>query len=149
MTGAVPPRLPGMDPVERNRADLWALGVSPDSYPTEFVRDELTAAGVVTAAGLTEVADGARVAVAGVVTHRQRPATAQGVVFVNLEDETGLINVICSRGVWVRFRRAARSEPALLIDGRLERVEGVINIVAERITALLLRPTALHSRDFR
>jgi error-prone DNA polymerase len=149
VTGAVPPRLPGMDPVERNRADLWALGLSPDSYPTEFIRDELTAAGIVTSARLTEVADGARVAVAGVVTHRQRPATAQGVVFVNLEDETGLINVICSRGVWVRFRRAARSEPALRIDGRLERVEGVINIVAERITALTLRPTALRSRDFR
>ncbi|MDQ2725745.1 MAG: OB-fold nucleic acid binding domain-containing protein, partial [Actinomycetota bacterium] len=75
--------------------------------------------------------------------------TAQGVVFVNLEDETGLINVICSRGVWVRFRRVARSEPALRIDGRLERVEGVVNIVAERITALPLRSTALRSRDFR
>ncbi|MGI8753872.1 MAG: error-prone DNA polymerase [Acidimicrobiales bacterium] len=149
VTGAVPPRLPGMDPVERNRADLWALGLSPDSYPTEFIRDELTKAGIVTSARLTEVADGARVAVAGVVTHRQRPATAQGVVFVNLEDETGLINVICWRGVWVRFRRVARSEPALRIDGRLERVEGVVNIVAERITALPLRSTALRSRDFR
>jgi error-prone DNA polymerase len=149
VTGAAPPRLPDMDPVERNRADLWSLGLSPDSYPTEFIRDELAAAGIVTAAGLTEVADGARVAVAGMVTHRQRPATAQGVVFVNLEDETGLINVICSRGVWDRFRRAARSEPALRVDGRLERAEGVINIVAERITALRLRPTALRSRDFR
>ncbi|MDQ6783698.1 MAG: error-prone DNA polymerase [Actinomycetota bacterium] len=149
VTGAVAPRLPGMDPVESNRADLWALGLSPDSYPTELIREELTAAGVVTSAGLIDVAHGARVAVAGVVTHRQRPATAQGVVFINLEDETGLINVICWQRVWVRFRRVARSQPALRIDGRLERVEGVVNIVAERITALALRSSALKSRDFR
>ncbi|MDQ6840381.1 MAG: OB-fold nucleic acid binding domain-containing protein, partial [Actinomycetota bacterium] len=149
VTGAASPALPGMDPVERNRADLWALGLSPDSYPTEFIREDLTTAGIVTSAGLAEVIAGARVAVAGVVTHRQRPATAQGVVFVNLEDETGLINVICSRGVWVRFRRVARSQPALRIDGRLERVEGVINIVAERISPLLLPSSALRSRDFR
>ena len=70
-----------MDAVEINQADLWATGLSPDSYPTEFVRAELTAAGVVTAAGLIDVPAGSRVTVAGVVTHRQRPATAQGVTF--------------------------------------------------------------------
>ncbi len=149
VTGAAPPRLPGMDPVEANRADLWAFGLSPETYPTEFIREELTALGIVTSAGLTGVANGERVAVAGVVTHRQRPATARGVVFVNLEDETGLINVICSRGAWVRYRRVARSQPALRVDGRLERVEGVVNIVAERIAALVLPSTLLRSRDFR
>jgi error-prone DNA polymerase len=149
VTGAAPPTLPGMDPVEENRADLWALGLSPGSYPTQFVRAELAAAGIVTAAGLADVVHGARVAVAGVVTHRQRPATAQGVVFINLEDETGLINVVCARGVWVRYRRVARADPTLRIDGRLERVEGVVNIVAERISRLPLAPTALRSRDFR
>lgn len=149
VTGSEPPRLAGMDPVETNRADLWATGLSPDSYPTEFVRAELAAAGVVTAAGLVEVVAGDRVTVAGVVTHRQRPATAQGVLFLNLEDETGLINVVCSKGAWARYRRVARSAPALVISGRLERVEGVINIVAERISALSLSPTALRSRDFR
>jgi error-prone DNA polymerase len=149
VTGAVPPTLPGMDPVEENRADLWSLGLSPGSYPTEFVRPELAAAGVTTAAGLAEVPAGARVAVAGVVTHRQRPATAEGTIFLNLEDETGLINVICSRGAWARYRRVARAEPALRIDGRLERAEGVVNIVAERITRLALAPTSLRSRDYR
>ena len=69
---------------------------------------------------------------------------------MNLEDETGLINVICSVGVWVRHRRVARAAPALVIDGRLERVETVINVVAERIRPLSLRPGAgLRSRDFR
>ncbi|MCU4184135.1 error-prone DNA polymerase [Acidiferrimicrobium sp. IK] len=149
VTGAEPPRLPGMDPVETNRADLWATGLSPDSYPTEFVRDDLDRMGVVTAAGLVAVAADVRVTVAGVVTHRQRPATAQGIIFLNLEDETGLINVVCSRGAWARYRRVARAAPALIVTGKLERVEGVINVVADRIEALTLSPTALRSRDFR
>jgi error-prone DNA polymerase len=160
VTGAEAPPLPGMDAVEINQADLWATGLSPDRYPTEFFRAELAAAGVVTAAGLIQVPAGDRVTVAGIVTHRQRPATAQGVTFINLEDETGLINVICSAGVWVRYRRVARSSPGLVIDGRLERVETVINVVAERIRPLVLQPdpanrhrpgapTGLRSRDFR
>ncbi len=149
VTGADAPPLPDMTLVESNKADLWATGLSPDSYPTEFVRAELATAGVTTAAGLVDVAAGERVTVAGVVTHRQRPATAQGVTFMNLEDETGLINVICSAGAWKRYRRAARSSPALIVDGRLERVETVINVVVERIRPLSLSPTTLHSRDFR
>ncbi|HVB26319.1 MAG TPA: OB-fold nucleic acid binding domain-containing protein, partial [Mycobacteriales bacterium] len=85
-----------------------------------------------------------------VVTHRQRPATAQGVTFMNLEDETGLVNVVCSVGAWVRYRRVARSSPAVIVDGRLERVETVINVVVERIRPLALRSGGtLPSRDFR
>jgi error-prone DNA polymerase len=149
VTGAEAPRLPVMDTVERNEADLWATGLSGDHYPTEFVRDQLTSMGVVTAAGLRSVPAGQRIRVAGVVTHRQRPATAQGITFVNLEDETGLINVICHREIWDRFRRVARSAPAFVVAGRLERVETVINILAERIDALPLGAAALRSRDFR
>jgi error-prone DNA polymerase len=149
VTGAEAPRLPVMDTVERNEADLWATGLSADHYPTEFVRDRLASMGVVTAAGLPSVPAGQHIRVAGVVTHRQRPATAQGITFVNLEDETGLINVICHREVWARFRRVARSAPALVVAGRLERVESVINILAEHIDALPLGAAALRSRDFR
>jgi error-prone DNA polymerase len=69
-------------------------------------------------------------------------------VFLNLEDETGLINVICSRGVWQRHRRVARSSSALVVRGTLERVEGVINVVADKLEDLdLAVPT--RSRDFR
>ena len=89
-----------------------------------------------------------RVLVGGVVTHRQRPATASGTVFVNLEDETGLINVICSPQVWDRHRRVARTSGALLVRGVLERAEGVINVVADRIEPLALVAPA-KSRDFR
>src|SRR5439155_26603199 len=107
------------------------------------------ALGVVPAAGLCAVPNGEKVLVGGVVTHRQRPATAQGTIFVNLEDETGLINVICSRGCWVRYRPVARSCPALLIRGRLEKHEGVINVIAERIDPLPLGAPTTKSRDFR
>ncbi len=149
-TGAEAPPLPDMTAIESNRADLWATGLSPDRYPTEFVRAALDDRGVTTAAGLVEVADRARVTVGGIVTHRQRPATAQGTIFLNLEDETGLINVICSKGAWIRFRRVARSEPALLIRGTVEKVEGVINVVAEHFEPLRMAVGApLKSRDFR
>ena len=97
-----------------------------------------------------EVDPGSRVVVAGVVTHRQRPMTAQGTTFLNLEDETGLINVVVSKGCWSRFRRVAREAPAMTIRGRLERSEGVINVVAEHLAPLALPASSLHaSRDFR
>jgi len=148
VTGERAPDLPAMDAVEQAAADLWATGLSPDRSPTEFVRPWLDEQGAVTAAGLVHIEHGRRVTVGGVVTHRQRPATAQGVTFINLEDETGLINVICSKGTWARYRRVARSASALLVRGRVEKNEGVINIVADRIEALSLA-LAVKSRDFR
>jgi error-prone DNA polymerase len=150
VTGDRAPRLPGMTPVEEAVSDLWATGVSPDGHPTSFLREQLSQLGVVTAAGLWDVEPGSRVVVAGVVTHRQRPMTAQGTTFLNLEDETGLINVVVSKGCWSRFRRVAREAPAMTIRGRLERSEGVINLVAEHIARLELPASSLHaSRDFR
>jgi error-prone DNA polymerase len=148
VTGVQAPHLPGLEPREEARADLWATGVSPDGHPTRFVRDDLDRRGVVPAAGLLDVDDGTRILVAGVVTHRQRPATAGGTTFLNLEDETGLINVIVSKGCWARHRRAARSAAALIIRGRLEKSEGVVNVVAERIGPLPLTAPG-RSRDFR
>ncbi|MGA8112102.1 MAG: OB-fold nucleic acid binding domain-containing protein, partial [Actinocatenispora sp.] len=142
------PTLPGMDAVERIAADVWATGLSTDSHPTEFARDRLDAMGAVRIAEIHHVEDGRRVLVGGVVTHRQRPATAGGVTFVNLEDETGMLNVICSPGVWQRYRRAARSAPALLVRGRLERADGVVNLVADLLDALPLAVRST-SRDFR
>ena len=105
------PSLPGMTELELAAADVWATGISPDSYPTQFLREDLDAIGVVPADQLLAVPDGTRVLVAGAVTHRQRPATAQGVTFINLEDETGMVNILCSQGFgratasWRRRRR--------------------------------------------
>ena len=115
---------------------------------TRAIGRRLAAAGVVTAADLANRADGERVLVGGVVTHRQRPATAGGVTFLSLEDETGLINVVVSRGCWQHHRKVATGAPALLVRGRLESSEGVLNVVAERLEALPVA-RAPASRDFR
>ncbi len=148
VTGADAPRLPGMTPVEEAVADLWATGVSPEGHPTIFIRDRLTELGVLTALQLWDPEPGSIIHVAGVVTHRQRPMTAGGTTFLSLEDETGLINVVVSKGCWARFRRVAREAAAMLIRGRLERSEGVINVVAEHLAPLPV-PGNPKSRDFR
>ncbi|MEZ5177767.1 MAG: hypothetical protein R2746_05645 [Acidimicrobiales bacterium] len=137
-----------MTPQETAIADLWATGVAPDGHPTRFLRDELRRLGVVPAAELAGRPDRSRVLVGGVVTHRQRPATAGGTTFLNLEDETGLVNVVVSKGCWVHHRRLVQTAPALLIRGRLETAEGVVNVVAETLSLLPLSVT-LASRDFR
>lgn len=149
-TGAVTtaPALPGMSALELAAADVWATGVSPDSYPTEFLRARLDALGVVPAEELLAVADGTRVLVGGAVTHRQRPATAAGVTFLNLEDETGMVNIVCSVGLWARYRRLAQGAPALLIRGLVRNAEGVVSVTADQLRRLDLG-TGSSSRDFR
>ena len=148
VTGVDAPPLPAMSAPEVARADLWATGVSPDGHPTRFLRGQLAADGVVTAADLRSVKDRQRVVVAGVVTHRQRPPTAGGVTFVSLEDETGLVNVIVSKGCWARHREVVVGAVALVVRGRAEVADGVVNIVAERLYPLSLAPPS-RARDFR
>jgi error-prone DNA polymerase len=148
VTGIDAPTLPGMSPEELSHADLWATGVAPDGHPTRYIREKLTGIGVITATGLIDQPAGERVFVGGVVTHRQRPATAGGTTFLNLEDETGLINVVISKGCWQRYKGVARGAPALLIRGRLEKEEGVINVVADKLEPLPVGK-APASSDFR
>ncbi|MGO9874615.1 MAG: error-prone DNA polymerase [Acidimicrobiia bacterium] len=149
VTGTDAPPLPGMTEMETVGAELWSMGLTVGKHPTEFVRAELCVQGVVTAADLRDLADRSVVEVAGVVTHRQQPSTAKGTVFLNLEDETGLVNVICAKGVWKRFRTVARGAPALRVRGVLEKHQGVINVVAGRITRLPISlEGGLRSRDF-
>jgi error-prone DNA polymerase len=154
------PALPGMTPVEVTVADVWATGVSPDTHPIAHLRERLDRFGAVAVDRLDGVArrgttSGAgpdappRVLVGGLVTHRQRPATAGGVTFLNLEDETGMLNVTCSEGLWKRYRTVALGSSALLVRGRLERSEeGVLNLVADRLERLVLA-VPVKSRDFR
>ena len=142
------PTLPGMSDVELAAADVWATGVSPDSYPTQFLRADLDALGVTPADRLLSVPDGSRVLIAGAVTHRQRPATARGVTFMNLEDETGMVNVLCMPGLWLRYRKVAQSAPALLIRGRVQNASGAVTVVAEKMRPITLA-VGSRSRDFR
>jgi error-prone DNA polymerase len=146
---AAPAGIPEMTEPEQLIADMWATGITPSMYPTALIRDRLAAQGILTNADLQSIPDHTRVTIGGVVTHRQRPATARGVTFLNIEDETGLTNVIVEETVWQRHRRVARESGGLKIRGMLEHTrEGVINVVAERIERLPLglRTT---SRDFR
>jgi error-prone DNA polymerase len=150
VVGIEAPRLPGMDEWEESVADLWSTGVSPGGHPTRFLRERLDGEGVLPAAVLRDERDGTIVRVAGVVTHRQRPATASGVTFLNLEDETGLINVVCSIGCWTRFRTVLRSSAALVVRGKLERSpDGVVNVVAHHVAPLQVAAVGSPSRDFR
>ncbi|MCC8929634.1 MULTISPECIES: error-prone DNA polymerase [Nocardiaceae] len=142
------PVLPGMSDLDLASADVWATGVSPNSYPTQFFREQLDALGVLPADRLLSVPDGDRVLVGGAVTHRQRPATAAGVTFVNLEDETGMVNVVCSVGLWAKYRKLALTAPALLIRGKVQNAEGAVTVVADHLQLMDLR-VRTSSRDFR
>jgi len=148
VTGADPPPLPRPTPWEGVADDLWSLGMAPDTTAMELARDGLSRRGVLPAAGVRARPTGDRITVGGVVTHRQQPESAHGAVFLNLEDETGMVNIVCSRGAWVRWKPVARSCPALLVRGRIERSEGSMTLVAERFEPLELGPVPA-SRDFR
>jgi error-prone DNA polymerase len=153
VVGAEAPELPELSRLEQIEADLWATGLTVGPSVIELARPRLEALGVVTAVDLFDLEEeppelgdpdptertwraGPRVLVAGIVTHRQRPESAGGAVFLNLEDETGLVNVICSEGAWARWRDVARDAPALLVRGRLERVDGSVSVVGETFTRL-------------
>lgn len=140
-----PPLFP-MTIEETHRADLWATGVS-NTHPIQFIREELKASGCLTAMEALELRrNGVAVEVGGVVTHRQKPGTAAGVIFFNLEDETGLLNVVVLPEIWSKYREEARRYPVVVIGGRLEYRDGVTNLVAHRFRPLGV--SALKSRDF-
>jgi len=154
---AAPPTLPGMSPVEITLADLWATKISPDDHPVGHLRPLLDEHDVVAIGDLGPAYAERRVRVAGLITHRQRPGTAGGITFLNLEDETGMLNVVCSESLWKRYGRIGRSVQGMIIRGRIEHTEGVTNLVAERLQpfssvypeASVALPIRHQSRDFR
>ncbi|SDM57239.1 error-prone DNA polymerase [Actinomyces ruminicola] len=134
--GARAPHLADMTDRERQDADLRLTGVSTEASPIAFQRDRLAAAGVLSVAEVLHHEPGRRVRVAGLVTHRQRPSTSAGTIFLNLEDETGLLNVICPVGMWRRYHDAGRRAAALVVRGLVESGDGVTALVAERLEVL-------------
>ena len=137
VTGLRAPDLPATSEMERVSDDLWSMGLTPEATAMALVRDALNERGVSRADTLFAL-ESARATVAGVVTHRQHPETANGAVFLNLEDETGHVNVIFSKGAWVRWSSVARSAPALLIRGSLQRGQGSVALEAEFVEPLAL-----------
>ena len=154
---AAPPELPGMNVIELTLADLWATTVSPEDHPMSHLRPILDRHQILRVADLGPTQDTCRVRVAGLVTHRQRPGTAGGVTFLNLEDESGMLNVVCSQALWNRYRRVARNSAGLIVRGIIEHKEGVTNLVADRLDRLsgvypevaAMLPVRHKSRDFR
>ncbi len=149
VVGAEAPPLPEPSLYDAVGDDLWALGLAPERTAMHLARERLEAMGVTVAAALEGCSDGDRVSVAGAVTHRQHPETARGAVFVNLEDETGHVNVVFSRGAWARWKHVARHAPVLLIRGRVRKGQGAVSLDAERVEALGVGTAVPASRDFR
>ena len=149
VVGAEAPSLPAPGLCDAVGDDLWALGLAPERTAMHLARERLEAMGVRTAVALEACADGERATVAGAVTHRQHPETARGAVFVNLEDETGHVNVVFSRGAWARWKHVARHTPVLLIRGRVRKGQGAVSFDAERVEALVVGTAVPASRDFR
>jgi error-prone DNA polymerase len=145
-----PVRVPAMTPLEEAAADYRVLGLSPRYHVLEFCRAALDARGVYRACDLAALPNGRILAVAGLVTVRQRPGTAKGFVFTTLEDETGLINVIIRPDVYARYRRLVRTAPAVIVEGRLQKADGGVSLLARRVWRLENAPLAAHvtSRDF-
>ena len=146
--GAQAPMLPGMSDAELAAADAWATGITLDDHPMALLREELTADGVLSITGTREAEDSTRIRVAGVITHRQRPATAGNVTFLSLEDETGILNVVCSQGFWIRHRALLRTARAIVLRGIVENRSGAVNLVADDVASLDL-VAAGRSRDFQ
>ncbi len=133
---------------ERVVADYEGTDLSIGPHPLALRRRRLAAQGVARAVDLAGLANGSTVRVAGAVVVRQRPGTAKGFVFLNLEDETGLINVIVRPQFFARYRLLLTAEPFLLVAGRLQHEDNVISVRAERLWRLDMEMGAVPSHDF-
>ncbi len=145
------PSLEPISPAEQVFADYDTVGLSLKAHPLSFYRQQLDQARITTAAALADTPDGRIVRVAGLVILRQRPSTAKGITFVTLEDETGTANLVVKQEIWTRFAKIARTSPAWIAHGKLEKRSGVIHVVVYRLDDLSQRLTSLNirSRDFR
>jgi len=131
-----PPRLRPLGRWQRLIADYSTSGVTVGEHAIAILRERLTVPMLATSAQLSRLPSGGQVAVAGLVIARQRPGTAKGTMFLLFEDEFGTINLIVSKAVYERHRHLARAEPLLLAKGRLERSEGVVNVIVRELAPL-------------
>jgi error-prone DNA polymerase len=128
--------LPFMSAPQHVAEDYRTTSLSLKAHPVSFFRDQLKAAGAVPAEALKEMRDRRRVSVGGIVLVRQRPGTAKGVVFMTLEDETGIANVVVWKDCFEANRRLVMGASFVIVHGQLQREGEVIHVVAERFTDL-------------
>jgi error-prone DNA polymerase len=140
--------LPAMSREERIIADYDGTGLTIGAHPMALRRSDLAVRGVLRASDLPNGRHGRRVRVAGAVITRQRPGTAKGFVFLTLEDETGIANVIVRPDLFVSERRVIAQEPFVVVEGVLQIQEGVTSVRAERVTPLGGNGPAIESHDF-
>jgi error-prone DNA polymerase len=127
--------LPDMTDWERMVADYGLLGLSPSYHPMAMLRPDVPEA-VLTAEQVRASRDGARIKTAGLVVCRQRPGTAKGFVFLLMEDETGVVNVVIRPDLYEAKRSTIRGEPYLCIEGSVQLHSGTLNIIASTVTPL-------------
>ena len=144
------PTFATLAPLETTAFDFWATGLTTETQPIAHFRAALDAERVVTAERLGAMPNHLVCRVAGMVITRQRPGTAKGFVFLTLEDETGLVNVIVNPRIYERFRRIIRASSALLIDGTLQKDQGCLDIIAKRFRPLDTSgiTDGIHARNF-
>jgi len=149
-TDEPPADLPPISDAEIVAQDYDMTGFSLHAHPMGLIRPELSSLGVITNEELKRAKARRRVSVAGLVTVRQRPGTAKGVVFMTLEDETGMANLIFRPQVYERERRIARGRSALIAEGTIERQGEVVHVMVTRVHDLSERLGTLRhvSRDF-
>jgi len=137
-----------MNVPERIRADFFGTGVTIGPHPMRLYRDHLRTRGVVAAEDLQHVPHGRLVRVAGCVICRQRPGTAKGFMFLSLEDETGIANVIVTPGMFTRNRLVLVTSPILLVKGILQSQDGVLSVRAATVQPISVHGHAIPSHDF-
>jgi error-prone DNA polymerase len=140
--------LPPMSAEDRLVADYAGTHLTIGPHPMAMRRPELAMRGVLRAVDLPRARDGRRIRVAGAVITRQRPGTAKGFVFLTLEDETGISNIIIRPDLFDRERFKILDEPFLLVDGIMQNQDGVMSVKAERLHALGGAALAIESHDF-
>jgi error-prone DNA polymerase len=144
------PSFAPLAPMEETSLDIWSLGLSTTTQPIAHFRAQLDGAGVLAASRLGAMPNHLVCKVGGLVITRQRPGTAKGFVFLTLEDETGLVNVIVKPTVYERFRRTIRTSSALVIEGTLQKENGTIDLLAKRFWEFDTAGTTdgIHARNF-
>lgn len=140
--------LPSMTPVERVAADYRGTGLTIGPHPMSFRRNELAMQGVLRSVDLSLARNGRRVRVAGAVIARQRPSTANGFVFLSLEDETGVANIIIRPQIFAEQKVTILEQSFLLVEGRLQIQDEVASVKAERCKGFWNAGPDVDSHDF-